>query len=84
MPEAEWIRVENTHEPIISRQDYEAVQILLKRDMRAVGKGAKSKRNGSTPKKNAGQSGEIQPDGIDNSIDRKIQFSILLTNKFGL
>jgi len=40
VPEAEWIRVENTHEPIISRQDYEAVQILLQRDMRAVGKGA--------------------------------------------
>ena len=71
VPEAEWIRVENTHEPIISRQDYEAVQILLQRDMRAVGKGAKSKKNGSTPKKNAGQiAGEIQPDGIDNSIEK--------------
>ena len=70
VPEAEWIRVENTHEPIISRQDYEAVQILLQRDMRAVGKGAKSKKNCRTPKKNAGQTGEIQPDGIDNSIDK--------------
>ena len=45
VPEAEWIRVENAHEPIISRQDYEAVQILLQRDMRAVGKGAFSKEN---------------------------------------
>lgn len=70
VPEAEWIRVENTHEPIISRQDYEAVQILLQRDMRAVGKGAKSKKNDRTPKKNAGQIGENQTGCVDGSMEK--------------
>ena len=33
-PKEEWVRVENTHEPIISDSDFEAVQNLLKADGR--------------------------------------------------
>lgn len=33
-PREEWVRVENTHEPIISEGDFEAVQNLLKTDGR--------------------------------------------------
>ena len=74
MPEAEWIRVENTHEPIISRQDFEAVQILLKRDMRAVGKGAFPKENntkdrsGISEKSGKGKSGIAE--NVENGIGR--------------
>lgn len=34
-PEEKWIRVENAHEAIISREDFELVQELLKFDIRA-------------------------------------------------
>lgn len=34
-PEEEWVRVEGTHEAIISREDFEVVQKLLKIDIRA-------------------------------------------------
>ncbi|MEY8392710.1 recombinase family protein [Lachnospiraceae bacterium 45-W7] len=33
-PEDEWVKVENTHEPVISRKDFELVQELLKQDTR--------------------------------------------------
>lgn len=33
-PKEEWVRVENTHEPIISDSDFEAVQNLLQTDGR--------------------------------------------------
>ncbi len=33
-PREEWVRVENTHEPIISESDFETVQNLLKTDSR--------------------------------------------------
>ena len=72
MPEADWIRVENTHEPIISRQDYEAVQILLKRDMRAVGKGAFPKGNKAKDRSRASEKSgkgkiDITESGADGS-----------------
>lgn len=35
-PESEWDRVEGTHEPIISRSQFEAVQALLLRDTRTA------------------------------------------------
>jgi DNA invertase Pin-like site-specific DNA recombinase len=46
-PKEEWIRVENSHEPIIGKDDFMAVQELIKRDTRA-----KEKR--SEPKMYAG------------------------------
>ena len=33
-PEDEWVKVENTHEPVISRKDFKLVQELLKQDTR--------------------------------------------------
>lgn len=33
-PEDEWVRVEGTHEPVISKKDFNLVQELLKRDTR--------------------------------------------------
>lgn len=33
-PENEWIKVENTHKPIVSREDFNLVQELLKQDTR--------------------------------------------------
>ncbi len=36
VPEDEWFIVENTHEPIISREDFAKVQELLKKDTRAA------------------------------------------------
>ncbi|KAI4445408.1 hypothetical protein C823_007522 [Eubacterium plexicaudatum ASF492] len=33
-PEAEWDRVENTHEPVISEDDFQIVKELLKTDSR--------------------------------------------------
>ncbi len=39
VPEEEWVRVANTHEPIISKADFEKVQALLKRDTRTSPKG---------------------------------------------
>ncbi|MCI9144024.1 MAG: recombinase family protein, partial [Lachnospiraceae bacterium] len=36
-PKNEWIRVEGTHEAIVSREDFETVQALLAVDMRAKG-----------------------------------------------
>lgn len=38
VPEEEWIVVRNTHEPIISRETFEKVKELLKRDTRAAPK----------------------------------------------
>lgn len=38
VPEDEWYIVENTHEPIISREDFAKVQELLKRDTRTAPK----------------------------------------------
>lgn len=35
-PKSEWIRIENAHEEIISKQDFNAVQILMNRDTKAV------------------------------------------------
>ena len=35
-PESEWDRVEGTHEPIISRSQFDAVQALLRRDTRTA------------------------------------------------
>lgn len=43
LEENDWIRVENTHEPIISRRDFDLVQILLKEDTHATDK------NGNIP-----------------------------------
>ncbi len=34
-PQEEWVRVPNTHEPIVSREDFEIVQDLLRTDIRA-------------------------------------------------
>ena len=31
IPKCQWIKVENTHEPIISKQDFEMAQEMLKR-----------------------------------------------------
>lgn len=39
--EADWIRVENAHDPIISCTDFEAVSELMRRDMRCAGEGEK-------------------------------------------
>lgn len=36
MPECDWIIYENAHEPIISKMDFEAVQILMSRDTKAI------------------------------------------------
>ena len=36
VPEEEWFIVENTHEPIISREDFTNVQALLKKDTRTA------------------------------------------------
>lgn len=36
VPENEWFTVENTHEPIISREDFTKVQELLKKDTRTA------------------------------------------------
>lgn len=36
VPEEEWIVVENVHEPIISKMDFDAVQILMSRDTKAI------------------------------------------------
>ena len=36
VPEEDWIVVENAHEPIISRMDFDAVQILMSRDTKAI------------------------------------------------
>ena len=33
-PEEEWVKVENTHEPVVSRKDFNLVQELLKQDTR--------------------------------------------------
>lgn len=33
-PEDEWVKVENTHEPVVSRKDFNLVQELLKQDTR--------------------------------------------------
>lgn len=38
VPEEEWFIVENTHEPIISREDFAKVQELLKKDTRTAPK----------------------------------------------
>lgn len=35
--EADWVRIENAHEPIISCTDFEAVAELMRRDMRCAG-----------------------------------------------
>lgn len=34
-PQEEWVRVTNTHEPIVSKEDFEIVQDLLRTDIRA-------------------------------------------------
>lgn len=34
-PQEEWVRVPNTHEPIVSKEDFEIVQDLLRTDIRA-------------------------------------------------
>lgn len=36
VPEEDWIVVENAHEPIISKMDFDAVQILMSRDTKAI------------------------------------------------
>ena len=36
VPECDWIVYENAHEPIISKMDFDAVQILMTRDTKAV------------------------------------------------
>lgn len=36
VPECDWIVYENAHEPIISKMDFDAVQILMARDTKAV------------------------------------------------
>ena len=36
VPECDWVVVENAHEAIISRMDFDAVQILMSRDTIAV------------------------------------------------
>ena len=36
VPEDEWFIVENTHEPIISREDFARVQELMKKDTRTA------------------------------------------------
>lgn len=36
-PESEWIRVENTHEAIISQSDFEIVEDILQKDTRVMG-----------------------------------------------
>lgn len=36
VPECDWIICENTHEAIISKMDFEAVQILMSRDTKAI------------------------------------------------
>lgn len=36
MPECDWIIYENAHEPIISKMDFEEVQILMSRDTKAI------------------------------------------------
>ncbi len=36
VPECDWIIYENAHEPIISKMDFEAVQILMSRDTKAI------------------------------------------------
>lgn len=38
VPEEEWFIVENTHEPVISREDFNKVQELLKKDTRTAPK----------------------------------------------
>ena len=36
VPECDWIVVENAHEPIISKMDFDAVQILMTRDTKVI------------------------------------------------
>lgn len=36
VPECDWIVYENAHEPIVSKMDFDAVQILMTRDTKAV------------------------------------------------
>ena len=36
VPECDWIVFENAHEPIISKMDFDAVQILMSRDTKAI------------------------------------------------
>lgn len=36
VPECDWIIYENAHEPIISKMDFGAVQILMRRDTKAI------------------------------------------------
>ena len=36
VPEEDWIVVENAHEPIVSKMDFDAVQILMSRDTKAI------------------------------------------------
>ena len=36
VPEEDWIVVENAHEPIISKMDFDAVQIFMSRDTKAI------------------------------------------------
>ena len=37
-PEGDWVRCDNNHVAIISKADFDAVQLLLKRDTRALNK----------------------------------------------
>lgn len=36
VPECDWIVIENAHEPIISKMDFDAAQILMSRDIKAI------------------------------------------------
>lgn len=36
VPECDWIVIENAHEPIISKMDFDVVQILMSRDTKAI------------------------------------------------
>lgn len=39
VPKEKWIRIENVHQPIIDKSDFETVQSILKQDTRACGNG---------------------------------------------
>lgn len=41
-PRGEWIRVEGTHEPVVTKEEFDSAQRFLKADNRAVGSGGKA------------------------------------------